>query len=69
MTTEGKLEDHLFKKIPKKTMELIKEFHFFRQPLAGQYFPPAVYNGLPPSVTGQRFSLLFADLTTMMGGK
>jgi hypothetical protein len=69
MTTEGKLEDHLFKKIPKKTMKIIKGFCSFRQPLEGQYFSPAVYNGLAPPVRGQRFPLLFADLAAMMGVK
>jgi hypothetical protein len=46
MTTEGKLEDHLFKKIPEKTIKKSRGFPCFRQPLEGQYFSPTLYQGL-----------------------
>jgi hypothetical protein len=70
MTTEGKLEDHLFKKIPEKTIKKSRGFPSFRQPLEGQYFSPTLYHGLTPPMRGQGFPLiLFADLATMRVAK
>jgi len=68
MWTEGKLEDHLFKKIPEKTIKITKGVSFLScNRWRASIFPPALYNGLTPPVRGQGFPLiLFADPATMV---
>jgi len=43
---EEKLDGHLFKKIPQKTMKTFKGVLFLRATAGGPVFSPALHNGL-----------------------